>query len=178
MAGDTWTWTKSPANYPASDGWALSYVFTGPASFGISGSQVVGSGPTFTITVSAAITAAYTPGDYTWVAFATLASERHQFDSGVCAVQPNLTTSSGDTRSHAVLALAAIEAELLNRMTGAASGGGGSIESYQIANRAVHKIPTKELKELREMYRAEVWREKHPGKLAPSVGTRFLRAPA
>jgi hypothetical protein len=177
VAGDTWQWTTAFADYPTSEAGVLSYAFTGPASFSISGSQIVISGSEYAVTVAASTTAALTAGTYQWAAYITLTGVRHTARTGMAFVAPNVALLTGANQSHAARTLALIETELEARITGSSTTGGmGSIESYQVAGRAVHKIPTIELEKMRNRYRWLVWAEQHPGQVGPAVGVRFTNA--
>jgi hypothetical protein len=178
IAGDTWQWTAQFPDYPASEGGACTYGFTGPASFTLSGSQIVVSGDAYAVTVAAAVTAALTPGIYQWAAYITTGGTvRHTARAGSMRVAPNVATLTGANQSHAAKMLALLEAELEARVTGAAVAGGmGSIESYQVAGRSVNKIPTPELRSLLGKYRWQVWCEQNPGQMGPQVGVSFGHA--
>ena len=63
QAGDTIKWIKTINNYSAADGWALSYrLINSNGKFDISSTA---SGADHLVTISAATTANYFPGDYT-----------------------------------------------------------------------------------------------------------------
>lgn len=178
MVGDTWHFTHGVSDYPASEGWTASLNLVGPASVTAITGTTATDGTSYDFTATAATTAAYTAGAYTWSLFVTKSSERHLAATGQVALIANAAALSGDNRSHAVAMLALIETELKARVTGATTSGGmGSIESYSIGGRAIHKIPTPDLYTLRNKYRWEVWREKNPGSFGVPVGVRFDRAP-
>ena len=62
-AGDTITWLRSLADYPASAGWVLSYtLINSAAKISITATA---SGADHLVTVAAATSAAYTPATYT-----------------------------------------------------------------------------------------------------------------
>lgn len=172
MVGDTWAWTRALGEYPASEGWGLSYAFVGPAVISISASA---AGDAFAVSVLAATTAAYTPGTYRWTSYVTKAGERHKVEDGICVVEANGAALTGDHRTHAEQTLAAIETEIAARLNPTvAAGGQRAIEDYSVAGRSVRKIPTPDLYRLRKKYAWEVWRERNPGKMSVSVGVTFV----
>jgi len=63
-AGDTATWRRNPADYPASDGWSMDYILvTAAAQIAIAASV---AGNEFLVEVSPATTALWTAGRYAW----------------------------------------------------------------------------------------------------------------
>jgi hypothetical protein len=89
-------------------------------------------------------------------------------DGLVVQIEPNLATApAGAFLTHAEKTLGIIELALIGRLT-------ADLESYQIAGRAVTKIPIRELRELRGWYAAEVARAQNPGTLGtPTFQVQF-----
>jgi hypothetical protein len=184
VAGDTWLWNTAPAAYPTSQGWTLTYAFTGPQSFTITVTDITGS--VYNVNVPAATSAGYAPGNYQWVAYVTATAatvsggyavalgERYQIAHGVIYVQPNLAAQKGDQRSHNAKMLSLIEAELERRLTGATvDGGQGATEKYTIHGRAIERTPIETLNKLKVLYEWRVWRERNPGCLGAPVQSTF-----
>jgi hypothetical protein len=48
------------------------------------------------------------------------------------------------------------------------------MQQYQIAGRQITKIPIRELYGLRSLYRAEVWKERHPNRSNPTRAIAFV----
>lgn len=149
-AGDTWKWSRTLADYPASS-WALKYRFKNATS----GFEIVAttSGTDFLASAAAATTAAYAAGKYSWIAWVEGgSSEKYTVDSGMLEVLPDYraTTANNplDDRSHAKKMLAAIESWLESRDVGVAE--------YQIAGRMMKYIPIAELVRLRNRYINEI----------------------
>lgn len=176
MAGDTWSWTRNGvvgpdgSSYPPSESWVLSYVFTGPQVITVTATT---SASAYTVSVTAANTAKYQPGTYNWVAYVTLAGERHQVLSGVMVIQPNLATETGDQRSHNVIMLEQIEAAIEYLTMPVAAGGAGTIREYSVHGRMVRKEDLKTLYGMKVRYEWRVWREQNPGRAAPPILTTF-----
>jgi hypothetical protein len=127
-AGDTITWLKSLADYPASAGWVLTYtLINNSAKITITATA---SGADHLVNVSAATSAAYTVGLFTWVAAVAQGSERYTVGQGSVTIAPNLAAASTyDTRSSAKKALEAVNLALETY------GSKAYQQSYEIAGR-------------------------------------------
>ena len=164
-AGDTWKWTRTLADYPAS-AWTLKYRFKSPtAGFEITASA---SGDDYSVTVTAATTAAYAAGTYTWIAWVEGGtSEKYTVDTGVVTIDADYrsgTATAGlDDRSHARKTLAAIESWIESRNPGVAE--------YEIAGRRMKYIPVADLLKLRQHYKAEVSAEEAAEAIRNGLGT-------
>lgn len=150
-AGDTWKWTKSLPDYPAS-AWTLKYRFKNATTgFEITASA---SGDAYSVTVAAATTAAYASGSYSWIAWVEGGtSEKYTVDTGVCTVDPDYRSGTAsvalDDRSHARKVMDSIEAVIEGRAS-------KDQERYQIAGRELIRTPIPILLKLRQHYKAEV----------------------
>lgn len=177
VAGDTWTWLWSSADYPASAAWVLAWRVVG-AGIALD-ITTVASGDAHLATASAAATAALAVGvagvPCTLVGWASKAGERFEVYRAGCLVLPNPATITGDLRGHAARTLAAIDALLEGRAT-------KDQQSYKIGERELSRIPIPELLSLRDYYRAEAKREADADALASGqarprmVVTRMARA--
>jgi len=164
--GDTWKWTKSLADYPAS-AWTLKYRFKNAAGgFEITAST---SGNDYSVTVAAATTAAYAAGLYSWMAWVEGgSSEKYTVDSGVCTLNPDYrsgtATAAFDDRTHARTVLDAIEAVIEGRAS-------KDQMEYEIAGRRLKLTPIADLLKLRQHYLAEVAGQKAAEAIANGLGT-------
>ena len=164
-AGDTWKWTKTLADYPAS-AWSLKYRFkSATAGFEITATA---SGDDHAVSVAALTTTGYAAGTYTWIAWVEGGtSEKHTVDTGVMSVSADYrsgTATTGlDDRSHARKTLAAIESWIESRSPGVAK--------YAIAGREMQYIPIADLLKLRQTYKAEVAAEDAAEAIRNSTGT-------
>jgi len=118
------------------DGWTLKYRFRGPANYTI----VAGpNGASHTVTLAAAVTNTYAPGDYWWFSYVEKGAERFDYKSGRITIKadPVAATAAFDGRTNAQKMITAIEA----MMQGTASreeqsytinapGGGGRSLSF------------------------------------------------
>ena len=163
-AGDTWKWTKSLPDYPAS-AWNLKYRFKSPtAGFEITADE---TGDEYSVTVTAATSSGYAAGTYSWIAWVEGGtSEKYTVDTGVAVINPDYrigtATTALDDRSHARKTLAAIEAWIESRDQGVAR--------YAIAGREMQYIPITDLLKLRQTYKAEVAAEDAAAALANGLG--------
>lgn len=88
-------------------------------------------------------------------------------DELVLNIEPNVDiAAAGAFNSWEEKTLAVVEAALSGRMT-------SDIQSYQIAGRAVTKIPITELLQIRGTLRSVIWRQTNPGKLGVPYKVEF-----
>jgi len=102
IAGDTASWTRSFADYPATI-WALTYAFRLQLGAGVVNVTASAVGDGFAATIAAADSALMKPGLWSWAAYVTKTTERYQVGSGSLTVSPNLAAvdSAIDVRSSA-----------------------------------------------------------------------------
>lgn len=163
-AGTTVKFQRSFADYPASDGWSYTFYLTGPTNLNVTAQVVNG---VFEVTLSATNTASLTAGTYRYSGIVDKGGEKFEAERGVLEVQMDYTTATaGAAQTHEEKTLSVIEAALSGRLT-------SDLESYQIAGRAVNKIPVKELLQLRGHYKALVWRQRNPGSVGVPVAVHF-----
>jgi hypothetical protein len=162
--GDTWKWTKTLADYPAS-AWTLKYRFKNAAGgFEITATA---SGDDYSVTVAATTSAGYAAGTYSWMAWVEGGtSEKYTVDSGVCTINPDYrsgtATAAFDDRSHARKTLAAIESWIESSNPGVAE--------YEIAGRRMKYWSAADLIKLRLRYQQEVAAEIAAENLANGIG--------
>lgn len=131
IAGDTWSWTASVQDYPAGDGWALTYVFTNADQrFTVVSTA---DGNDHALTMTAANSSAIIPGRYGWTAFAKKSAQRFQVGTGTVQIRPNVEGNKPfDTRSDARIIYDGLMALWKSHSTGQALAA-----SYTIAGRAM-----------------------------------------
>lgn len=147
-AGDTATWRRNPADYPASDGWAMDYILvTAAAQIAIAASV---AGNEFLVEVSPATTALWTAGRYAWQERVSKSGKIFTSGTGSLQIVPSFAaaTSGYDARSHAQKTLDALEAWIEHKSP--------TVASYQIGDRQMQHIPITSLLALRDKYRREV----------------------
>lgn len=112
-AGDTLAFKRSLADYRATDGWSLVYEGRGqsqPIEF-----SSTADGADHSITVDAATTATWLPGEYALAGFAVKGSERHAIYMATLNVLPNLQAAPADepVQTHAQKMVALYETAML-----------------------------------------------------------------
>ncbi|CAM8658517.1 hypothetical protein MCEMIEM13_01520 [Comamonadaceae bacterium] len=164
-AGDTVTWLKSLADYPASAGWVLVYTLINAAA-----KQTItatASGDDHLVTVSAATSAGWAAGSYTWSARVSKASEKFTIGTGSILVAPDLAASATfDTRSSARKALEAVNTALEGY------GAKAYLQSFEIAGRKQAFNSPSEFMAFRSRLMAEVAREDNATRLAAGLAPR------
>lgn len=147
--GDTVKWTKTLADYPANDGWVLTYELV-KASTRIT-ITASASGADHAVNVSATTSSGYVAGTYDWRARISKSTEVYTIGTGRITIHASFG-SAIDARSNMRQALEAIEATLAGRATSATA-------EYEIAGRRLKYIPLTELLVLRDRYRMDIARE-------------------
>jgi len=165
-------------DYPQSEGWDLQYDLQGVSRL-VDNTDITvawqSSGDDvnhWLISITAAKTAPLTPGRYRLIgkfagsgAYAARRETLDELDT-VLVVEPDPRVAvAGTFQTHAEKTLAVIEAALEGRLT-------SDLESYQIAGRAVNKIPIRELTRLRGRY-AGLVRQERTGTLVRPHHVRF-----
>jgi hypothetical protein len=171
-AGDTLTWRKSLADYPASEGWVLSYRLINTAiKYDITAAA---DGEEHLVTVAAATSAAYLAGEYQWVSAVTLSDQRFTIAQGTFKVLANLAAASAgvDIRSTAKKALDLLDAALLEH------GNRAWTKDYEIAGRRMSFVSASEFMKFRSQLQMEVASEQNAEGLQqgkPSKNKVFVR---
>ena len=169
-AGDTLSWREdSLTDYPSASGWALAYRLIGStASHSIA---AVGDSAGYAVTVTAATTATWAPGAYTWVATVSHGDgRRFTVAQGLLTVKPNLTAVSGgmDLRTSARKALEAVDAAL------AEFGAKAYLQEVQYGERRQRFRSPSEFMAFRSLLQLEARKEDAAAGLAPRTSNRLL----
>ena len=166
-AGDTITWLKTLADYPASAGWTLYYRLIN------AGNKIditaVASGGNHLVSVLPATTADWAAGDYDLISWVSNGTDRKTLDPARITVQPNLAAASGgyDSRTHAKKMLDNIDAALLSL----SSGERLAVVEADISSRRF-KYDFAGLMKLRNLYAAQVRAEENAERAARGLGSR------
>lgn len=115
-AGDSVTWDRFVSDYPASDGWALTYYFTNSTnSFSVSSSA---SGDAHRIEVDAGTTAGWNAGRYYYQVKAKKGAQVVTIETGQSIdILPDFASGPLDGRSNSEVALDAIRATIQKKAT-------------------------------------------------------------
>lgn len=172
VQGDTVKWRISRDDYPATDGWVLSYALVKDGE--LKTVTASADGADHLVEITAATSATFTAGLFHWQAYVTKASERYTLAEGQLTVQPNFATKASgyDARSHYRKVLEALEAAFEGRAsktqlsTSVQTGGNGS--------RQISSMSHGELIAAIEKYRGLVRREERlPGGNRGRLHARF-----
>ena len=141
--GLTWKWKRALDHYPAST-WVLTYTFiNATAKFSFSASN---DNDDHLVSVAAATTATYTPGDYHWQAVVSDGTNKYLVAEGHLTVTADFAAASTyDARTHVKKVLDAIEAVIENRAS-------EDQQSYTIEGFALSKTNITDLLMLRDKY--------------------------
>lgn len=112
-------------------------------------------GDYFVFTAPATETEQWTPGDYWYSVRATSGADVKELEGGQVTVMADIANAGEgyDGSTHAERTLAAIEAVIEKRAS-------MDQERYRINNRELYRTPIADLIKLRDLYRAEVNRER------------------
>lgn len=166
-AGDTVAWLKTIADYPADQGWVLSYVLiNSTAKITITASA---AGADHQVSVDAATSAAWPAGDYTYQAAAAKGLERYTVGNGLISVGKSYAAQATlDTRSTARQMLDALEACYLAYL----SDGQGHVAEYDVAGRRMKFRNAAEIWQQIEKLKREVAAEDRAARLAAGLPSR------
>jgi len=153
-AGTTVKYRKRFSDYPASAGWTLKLHLAGAS---VLAKTAAADGDDFVVTIAADDTAsAFAPGLYKWVERVSKDGEVYEVASGTVTVLPNLAEATeGSEQEWVERAIAALKAHIEGRLP-------AGMESYQIAGRAVSKMPVKEAVSLLATFESRLARLKNP----------------
>jgi hypothetical protein len=163
FANTTNKWTKSLSDYPANDGWTLTYYFVHATAANNKSKVATASGADFLITLSATDTTSYTVGTYDWFSKASKNGEVYVVGTGRVVVKADpANAATARSLTHAETMLAAIRAAL----EGSASS---DVLEYTIEGRQLKRIPKKDLLEMEQKYATRVANEQ--ASIAQANGT-------
>lgn len=165
-AGDTIKWQKSLANYPASEGWVLSYKLINASNeYDITATA---DGDLHLVNEDATTSADYVAGDYTWVSQVTLSGERHTIEQGSIKILPDLAAQEAgyDTRSTAKKTLEALDAAMLTY------GPQAWTQSYTINGRAKTFRSVEDFMKFRSQLQREVQSEDAANRIAQGLAPK------
>ena len=149
-AGETLQFTVALADYPAGDGWSISYYFiaNGLTPFNFSSTA---DGDSHAVSVAYGTTANWAPGLYSGIGFVTDGTTRTEVWTGTLEVLFNPLTASKttDPRSHARRTLDNINAVIEGRATSAVLN--STVEGTTLA-----RIPHADLLDLQARYEMKV----------------------
>ena len=149
VAGDTAAWLKSLGDYPAGEGWVLTYTMVNSAQRYTFAATALGDD--YQVSVAATTTAGWVAGAYLWRAQVSLVDDVFTVGEGRITVAAAFTTAA-DSRSQARRMLEAVDAALEGRAS-------SSVAEYTIGGRSMKNMAVPELMQLRDRLRFDVKRE-------------------
>ena len=170
-AGTTVTYRRQLSDYPASGGWTLKLYLAGASTLE---KAAAADGDDHIVTLAAADTSgSFAAGLYKWAERVSHTDGRvYEVASGVVTVLPDLTTATdGGQQEWLERAITAHEpTNLVVPHEGRLPAG---MESYQIAGRAVSKIPVKEAVDLLTSLESRLARLANPDAVTRQVLVSF-----
>jgi hypothetical protein len=163
-AGDTVSWTVAHPDYPASAGWSLNVTLAHPTLSKLTlGTTAVGDA--FLVSLTAATTAAYAPGQYAYLARVSKGADTYTLDAGSVTIEPDLAAATTyDGRTWAQRMLDAIQAALEGRAS--------SLDlELEIQGRRIRHFTPAELITWHSHFQSEVAREQRTDRLRRGLGT-------
>ena len=160
IAGDTLDFLDSVPEYPPADGWTLKYRlvprFTSPvqAPIDITAST---SGSDYRVQAAASVTAAWSPGAYTWARWVEKAGPiRQSLGEGQIQIKPDPSAAvqGYDGRSQARKAVEDLEAAMA-----VFQATSGRVKSYSIGSRQMEFESSDEIKSLLSYWRGKLANE-------------------
>lgn len=163
-AGDTLSYGVLAPAYPPSAGWVVSLrlvpLVAGSDPISVPGTVVDGQ---HRVEASAATTAAWPAGGYTWVEIVTRGAERHTLGMGMVTISPDVASlpAGTDTRSLAERTLAALEQAYATWCTTK-----GNVKRYKIMEREMEFHSAGEIQAQIEFWSNKVKTEKEAARIA------------
>lgn len=172
VAGDTATWRRTLPQYPATDGWLISYALVQQQT----GLQILitgtADGADHLVNVPAAVTKAWSAADYAGAGYCTRAATGDRFTiwRGTITIAPDLAGQTpGDPRTQARRVLDSINAVLEGRAS-------QEVLEFTIEGTVLRKATVADLLLLRDRYVVIVRKESDLQKIASGrrTGRRIL----
>jgi hypothetical protein len=166
-AGDTVTWQQAASSTAlheaiTSADWSLTYYLRSQDGSGATAAGTA-QGEGWLVTLAAAVTATFTPGQWFWQAVAERNGEAVTISTGNFIVQPGLETAT-DGRSQTRKDLEAVQAAIRTIVAG------GAVQQYSIGNRQLSRYRLQELLELESRLKAQLKREEAAELMANGLG--------
>jgi len=159
-AGDTVIFTENFADYSPSS-YTGTLVFNNSVAAPTTVTATT-SGTNFLFTITAAVSAAYAPGQYTFAIYATSGATRYTAKSGVINILPNLTATATPSFAQAQVTLLKTVLAEFNATTR---------QSVNFNGQSFSRASIKEYQHQLTYYRAEVIRETAAANAARGVTT-------
>lgn len=166
-AGDTVKFKVSWSDYPADDGWSVSYVLhSNSTDTSTATATVEADGSAFLVTFSSTQTAALTAGNYTLHGRATKSGESYTVYNAPLVVLADIAAASAgtDLRTWAAKALAAIETALSTNLS-------ADFVTFSVDGQNFTRMARLEAMDVRDRLKSEVHREEQARKIRQGLST-------
>jgi len=166
VTGDTLNFATSVDGYLASGGWTLKFRLV-PRLSGTAITLVsAADGDQHRVQVTAAVTATWAAGVYSWASYVEKASESYSVESGVVTLLPNprVVGSNLDVRSDAEVALDNVDAAIKGKAS-------SLVLSYRIGERELRSYSMTELLALRAHLMTQVRLEQNAARVAKGLSS-------
>jgi hypothetical protein len=175
-AGDTLDFETSVPDYPASSGWTLKYRLAPRLAGTVINLTATALGDAYRVQETAANTATWAAGFYTWTAYVEQGAERYTVGRGQLEIRPASTTLAAtyDGRSQAAKAVDDLRAALAQY-----TATRGHVAEYEILGRRTKFRSSAEILELLSFWETELSRENAAADTAsgrPSRRRVYLRS--
>lgn len=174
-AGDSWLWDISYSDYPASEGWALTYELRGAQqiTLGSIAGEVTTDGDGWNVVIPASRTATFDADTCQFVAVltgsGTYAGRVKQIALPTLQILPSLVLAGpGDLVEWARTQFAACEKAIATRLAG------DEPEGYTVDGEQVIRIPLEKLYALRNRFAQEINQAANPQSFGRRVDTAFV----
>lgn len=174
-AGETWLWDITYADYPRTEGWALSYELRGASRITLAAALTTANGDGWHVIVPASTTQDYDAGSYEFLAVltgsGTYAGRVQTITLDRLVILANLiAAAAGDRLSWAEKTLVDVEAALAGRAKG------DSPEFYAVDGTSVKSMSTQELNAWRLKLKQEIAQLRAPQQFGRQINHRFVGA--
>lgn len=173
-AGRTLNFTTSVADYPASDGWTLNYAIvprSGSGTYTLAGAADSADPTLHRVQASAATTAAWAAGTYSWASWVEKAGEKYEVDSGTLQILPNPSSAT-------TLDLRTVAQKALDDAKAALAAWTPTTRRYQIGGRMMEFHTAADILPVVDYWKTEVAREEAASRKAKGLPDKrrvFLR---
>lgn len=172
IAGDSLDFTTSVADYPATDGWTLSYRliprFSSPMQAPITITATTYETSSYRVQVGPSTTADWAPGAYSWASFVEQTGQRITLEQGgelTVAPDPGTAAQGTDVRSDSQRALDNARTALATY-----TQSNGNVAEYEIAGRRMRFSSAADIVKLINHLQGEVTRERRAASIAAGLG--------
>jgi len=163
--GTSWQWDKSVSVTPPSEGYTLSYAFTGGGTVTDIAAATSSSGDFYEVRVPFATTQALEAGQYYVQGVVTKGAEKHLvYEGDVTLVSDYALDEPTPTQDE--VELAAVNARITDRLT-------ADVASFHLNGRGTEHIEIAELRKIQGQLRYKIYRSRNPGSIGRRVEVAF-----